>query len=718
MKICKFCQSENPFDAKICSTCGRAFEPHVELPTGVFFKQGSVLQDRYEIVEPVGTGGMGKVYKALDKKLKAEYVAIKVLSPDIAEDPRAIEDLQNEAKITMKLSHDNIMRLHNYEEASGYKFLVMEYIGGQTLEQLIARRKKLTVGEVVLVAKQICSGLQNAHSKGIIHRDLKPSNLMITQKIHDLDRTPLTTRNCHIKITDFGIARIAKDSKLRLTGQLTTGTLAYMSPEQIKGAEVDGRSDIYSLGCVLYELLNGKPPFHTGDVATQHLNVEPGPLAKNVPEWLQAAVMKCLCKNGDERFSNAEELSKTLKEEIIPEPPVPPKPLDKEQITKPEIPSDKHTTRILLIAGAIVVGVVFALVVVVALMRSATQQEIHVSVELPEPESIRIPEVHPDVEAALKLAYSTALKGEAPVAAIEVMVQPRATASEVWRPLRSGETMSSADNYRIFFKPEEQAYFYVFQIDSTGKLDWLFPRNPCSYSQGTNPVAPGAWTQLPYGDIAYHLDENLGIEHIYTVATRNRWSDLETALGKAYTSVGPRTRIEASFDLRTRGLGGIRPAPYTLPEEIGGTSDNLVQLIEGKKGVLVEERWFRHVAPPSLQNVESQVEKESLSVTSEQISAIAITSPFQSGPLRPVSSPSMTPPVKPASEVMPDSFSSAPSQKEKEDLFQKVVVILTNGEELRGAKLIRERESTIDIQHSGIKFTIERSRIKEIKFAR
>lgn len=317
MKICAFCQSENPFDAKICRVCGRMLDAEKAMQadvrtTGVFMKEGDVLGERYEILELIGQGGMGRVYKALDRKRRGEVVAIKVLSPDIASDQRAIEDMITEANVTMKLSHDHIMRLHNYEEGSGYKFLVMEFIEGPTLERVLAERTRLTEDEVVLVALQICEGLQYAHSKGVVHRDLKPSNFMITQKIPDLDRALLTAENCAIRITDFGIARIAKDSKLRITGKAPTGTLLYMSPEQIKGKAIDARSDIYSVGCVLYELLNGRPPFHTGDVATQHLSEAPKQIPE-VSEWFNSLILKCLEKDPEKRWSGAKELSQSIK---------------------------------------------------------------------------------------------------------------------------------------------------------------------------------------------------------------------------------------------------------------------------------------------------------------------------------------------------------------------------------------------------------------------
>lgn len=210
-------------------------------------------------------------------------------------------------------------------------------------------------------------------------------------------------------------------------------------------------------------------------------------------------------------------------------------------------------------------------------------------------DAILIKGVSREVENALRVAYTGEIRETAPSAAIGVIVQPGGSTSEQWRPLRDGEPLSSSYNYRIVFQPDKKAYFYIFQIDSTGKLDWIFPKNNSSpYSSGKNPTEGGLWTKIPSGEDALHLDENLGIEHIYIVATPSRWEALEKALSDAAkTQAVP---VDVPLGLRTRGVGGARKTT-AVPENIDVVSEEIRQMITGKNGVLVQERWFQHVAP-------------------------------------------------------------------------------------------------------------------------
>ena len=200
-----------------------------------------------------------------------------------------------------------------------------------------------------------------------------------------------------------------------------------------------------------------------------------------------------------------------------------------------------------------------------------------------------------EVETVLQLAYAAKLQEPAPSAAIEVVVRP--AGRETWRQLRNGEELSNLDKYRICFSPEAPAHFYVFQIDTTGKLDWLFPKNRFEYSFGWNPVPAGATTQVPGDARAFFLDRNVGVEHLYIVATRDRWDALEAALLTASSSSGG-TRISSPFRLTTRGVRGVAE---TLPvsDSPGAPPSEPKRLTRGKFGVLVEECWFSHVAPPA-----------------------------------------------------------------------------------------------------------------------
>ncbi|GAI84985.1 unnamed protein product, partial [marine sediment metagenome] len=194
----------------------------------------------------LGKGGMGKVYKAHDTEIK-EQVALKLLKPEIASDEKTIERFRNEIRLARKIAHKNVGRMYDLGKAEGSYFISMEYVSGQDLKGLIRQSRQLTVGTTISIAKQVCGGLAEAHRLGIAHRDLKPSNIMID-------------KDGNARIMDFGIARSLKAKGITGPGVMI-GTPEYMSPEQVEGKEVDQRSDIYSLGVILYEMVTGQVPF-------------------------------------------------------------------------------------------------------------------------------------------------------------------------------------------------------------------------------------------------------------------------------------------------------------------------------------------------------------------------------------------------------------------------------------------------------------------------
>jgi hypothetical protein len=249
-----------------------------------------------------------------------------------------------------------------------------------------------------------------------------------------------------------------------------------------------------------------------------------------------------------------------------------------------------------LLIGGIIAILILLIAGVGTFFLRAKPVEIPKQEESKQIETILLKGVSKGVENALRVAYTGEIREPAPSAAIGVIVQPGGSSSEPWRPLRDSESLSSKHNYRIVFQPDKKAYFYVFQIDSTGKLDWIFPKNSSSpYSSGKNPVPAGLWTQIPGGEEALHLDENLGIEHIYIVATANRWDALEKSL-----SDGSKTKavpVNAPLGLRTRGVGGSRQVTVAMPAKIDIASKDIRQMFTGKNGVLVQEKWFQHVAP-------------------------------------------------------------------------------------------------------------------------
>jgi len=268
----------------------------VELP------KGFIIADRYNIRYELGRGGMGIVYFAYDNLLNIS-IAIKSLPKILSTSPKAIQRLKEEAKLSMTLSHPNILRIHNLEEFQGLYFIVMEYVEGKTLEDLIKEKGKLNIDETIWIAEEVAKGLDYAHSRKILHLDVKPANILINQQ------------NNIIKMADFGIARQIKDSVTRLLGKEISGTLHYMSPEQVLRGKIDHRSDIYSFSVLLYESLMGSPPFIEEHIVELITKIKPRDL-KGVPEHINNAIQKGLAKKPEDRFNKASELVLALRSEL------------------------------------------------------------------------------------------------------------------------------------------------------------------------------------------------------------------------------------------------------------------------------------------------------------------------------------------------------------------------------------------------------------------
>jgi serine/threonine protein kinase len=245
---CPKCQYENPDDTIYCGKCGTSLQPEKEIPfsrtrtiqqPSKALPEGNMLAGKYKIVEPIGKGGMGVVYKAEDIKLK-RTVAVKFLPSELSEDSEAGERFLREAQAAAALSHSHICTIHEINDEERQPFIVMEYVEGQSLKQKI-KQGPLEQAEALDIAIQVAEGLEEAHKKGIIHRDIKPGNIMVTAK-------------GQAKVMDFGLAKVLGESLITKEAR-TMGTVAYMSPEQAKGKILDSKTDIWSLGVVLYEML-------------------------------------------------------------------------------------------------------------------------------------------------------------------------------------------------------------------------------------------------------------------------------------------------------------------------------------------------------------------------------------------------------------------------------------------------------------------------------
>ncbi|MBC8114108.1 MAG: serine/threonine protein kinase, partial [Candidatus Saccharimonas sp.] len=260
---------------------------------------------KYEIQGQIGRGGMGIVWKGFDPDLR-RTVAIKVLSPHLAQSPVARRRFQREARAAAAINHENVLTIHSVEEQGETPFLVMEYVAGQSLKEYITERGKLGAIEVIRLSAQISQGLAAAHVQGVIHRDVKPANVMLHEG---------ATR---VRLMDFGLARVAFDNADLTSHDHAVGTPAYMAPEQIRGHDIDARADLFSLGCVMYCMVAGQSPFHGRNHAeTIHkiLDLVPARLHDvdpSVPLVLSEMVEKLLKKDPNERYQSAFEVAETL----------------------------------------------------------------------------------------------------------------------------------------------------------------------------------------------------------------------------------------------------------------------------------------------------------------------------------------------------------------------------------------------------------------------
>ena len=267
---------------------------------------GTYLADRYEIVSKIGAGGMSDVYKAKDHVL-GRFVAIKVLRTEFSEDRTFVAKFRTEAQSAAGLEHPNIVNIYDVGSEEGLYFIVMEYVEGITLKTYIEKKGQLSFKESVSIAIQVARGIEAAHNKQITHRDIKPQNIIISTE-------------GKVKVTDFGIARAASSNTISSD---VMGSVHYSSPEQARNGFVDGRSDIYSLGIVMYEMVTGRVPFDgdtTVAVAIQHLQEEitpPSTYAPNLPISLEKIILKCTQKNPDRRYQTIEDLLADLRKSLV-----------------------------------------------------------------------------------------------------------------------------------------------------------------------------------------------------------------------------------------------------------------------------------------------------------------------------------------------------------------------------------------------------------------
>jgi len=325
---CQKCHSENPETKQFCADCGTQLEPSGDIHPKVTetlqtpiheLTTGSTFAGRYQIIEELGKGGMGRVYKVFDTKIK-EKVALKLIKPEVASDSETIERFSNELRLARKIRHKNVCGMFDIGESEGAHFITMEYVSGEDLKTMIRMSTGLTIGTVLSVGKQVCQGLAEAHNLGVVHRDLKPQNIIID-------------KGGNVKIMDFGIARSIREKGITGAG-IMIGTPEYMSPEQTEARDVDQRSDIYSLGIILYEMATGRVPFggETAlSVAIKHkteIPKDPKLLNPHISDDLKHLILRCLEKDRAKRYQTAAEVEAELEkiekgipttERVVPE---------------------------------------------------------------------------------------------------------------------------------------------------------------------------------------------------------------------------------------------------------------------------------------------------------------------------------------------------------------------------------------------------------------
>jgi serine/threonine protein kinase len=424
---CPKCLSDNPPDSRFCRKCATPLPVEedlaisqtktLQLPARIL-ERGTTFGERYEIIEELGKGGMGRVYKVFDKKIK-EVVALKLIRPEISADKNTIERFNNELRLARKISHRHVCRMYDLGEEGPSHFITMEYVPGEDLKRFIKRSGQLTLGKAISITKQVCEGLAEAHHLGIIHRDLKPQNIMI-----DLEG--------NTRIMDFGIARFLEGEGLTTQGVMI-GTPEYMAPEQAELEDVDQRSDIYALGIILFEMVTGRVPFEGKtplSIAMKHKSQappDPTNLNPQVTEDLSRVIRKCLQKEKKQRYQNVAELLADL-ENIEDGLPATKKILPKSKSQ----PSDEITVTFnkkkFLIPTLVVLAIVAAFVILQTRFSKKENRTSQETAELTEPPAP--PEIGAEREKVSPNVATSSLRGLIPTD-IEKVINPSNFSGEI-----------------------------------------------------------------------------------------------------------------------------------------------------------------------------------------------------------------------------------------------------------------------------------------------
>ncbi|MCP5426211.1 MAG: protein kinase [Gammaproteobacteria bacterium] len=415
----------------------------------------------YHIQRVLGSGAMGKVYLATQTALERP-VAIKVIAPAFSIDQEFRQRFLNEGKIIGQLRHPHIVTIHDIGESDGHYYMVMEYIEHGTLKERI--QQGMPTKKALAILRQVASALAHAHKRGFIHRDVKPANVLF----RDDDNAVLS---------DFGIAKATEDTAHLTATGLSIGTLLYMSPEQAQAKPLDGRSDLYSLGLIFYEMLVGRRPNRT----------EQG-LMEGLPRSLsryQTLLDKLIAPNPDRRFADAEQCVAAVDA------------LTGTTDLPDEMPTDPRNRAQTRKRASKSVGIAAAVVLILGLIGGAAYHF------WPHP-------VATGLSLDVKYSYRFANQNN-------------------FSPLKNGGALHSGDHYRLSFVPAQSGFVYIFQIDSIGAVYQLFPSDSAvgESAANVNPVQAGVEYFVPGEDRAFQLDEQVGQEQIYILAFRDKNLELE-----------------------------------------------------------------------------------------------------------------------------------------------------------------------------------------------
>ncbi len=441
----------------------------------------------YRIERLISGGAMGQVYLAIQEALERP-VAIKIINPGLSTDTEFRQRFLKEGKIIAQLRHPHIVTIHDIGEYENQYYMVMEYIEGGTLKQRM--EKGLLAEPAVSILRQLASALGHAHRQGFIHRDVKPANILF----RDDDNAVLT---------DFGIAKACEDNAPLTATGFAIGTLLYMSPEQAQGTSLDGRSDLYSLGLVFFEMLTRFRPKRTPEGATESLPVE--------FSRYQFLLDRMLAPQPDDRFATAEELVEAIDR-------------------RSTVAANNEKTVVLPSAK---------LPVIRETTRDRPNQWTRISAAL-----------FMVLALAVGTGYFIHQQSLNPALPVEVSYTYRPMDQLNFRPMSNDSVLRSGDHYQIRFTPEQKGYVYIFQIDSGGGIYQLFPfeKSQDSPNVNINPVQAGATYFIPAEDEAFQLDEQIGQEQIYVLAFQKQHGELENqyrALAEAWRGQD-QARITAS----------------------------------------------------------------------------------------------------------------------------------------------------------------------------